>query len=47
MSNKDDIDTQVQWYQQFFEINKSLTSCKFGEERLKITQVLMLREIPN
>lgn len=47
MLNKDDMNAQVQWYQQFCEINKSLTFCKFGEERLNVTQVIMLREIPN
>lgn len=47
MLNEDDMNTQVQWYQKFCEINKFLTSFKFGEERLNVTQVIMLREIPN
>lgn len=47
MLNEDDMNTQVQWYQKFCEINKFLTSFKFGEERLNATQVIMLREIPN
>lgn len=47
MDNTDDMNKRLQWYQQFCQIAKSLTSCKFCDERFNATQVIMLHEIGN
>lgn len=47
MIKNDELEKQIRWHQQLCKVVRSMNSCKFGDEQLNASQVIILHEIQN